>query len=594
MKRKLKLKRWHYYVIAAVVLLIALGVAGYIKREGIKYHVNSWRASGLLEDSIKSSKEEDWKEAERLAFAAWQLNEGNYETLKQLYLASQAQRSRYILVVSKMLFTHPEAKPEDRIDVLQLYLNLGDPVTFKALFAELESEEQMSPDAMALGVRFLQTRNDLSRALALVEELLKVRGNPADKLLAAEILSKIDDPSGKAQASAQRFIDELFRVETKPEIALSAYELLRLIPTEFWHLERFADADKRLQAISENHEVQPFTFLLAKEIEVHQFPENREIILQETTAEWIEKGPSALCEWLLRLGESKRILDLIEDNATSESSSLFRLVTLAAITEEQWGRAEKLLRNPHPQMRPSIVLGLQAAIAEKQGQAARSRSLWQQALSQAELASGQTALLEVAKLASRSGNAEVRNRAVTEALKRPSAISLPAADVAFLFEVLAENDEADDLLTVSRNLLASDRENPVLINNVVWLELIMETQREDCSELLRSLVEKFPDIPPLRSTLALSLMTNGKSEEALAMMTPTSSSATATRKSSSATHNAVTALAFARTGNLEQARSIHNQIQWSGMMEIEQAFFKKAFDEAFNPEPDESTLLPEN
>ena len=57
MKRKLKLKRWHYYVIAAAVLLIALGVVGFIKREGIRYYVNSWRASGLLEDSIKSSEE---------------------------------------------------------------------------------------------------------------------------------------------------------------------------------------------------------------------------------------------------------------------------------------------------------------------------------------------------------------------------------------------------------------------------------------------------------------------------------------------------------------------------------------------------------
>ncbi len=594
MKRKLKLKRWHYYVIAAVVLLIALGVAGFIKREGIRYYVNSWRASGLLEDSIKSSEEGDWKEAERLAFAAWQLNEGNYETLKQLYKASLEQRSRYILASSKMLFTHPEAKPEDRIDVLQLYLNLGDLVTFKALFGELRNEEQMSPDAMALGVRFLQARNDLPRALTLVDELLKARGDPADKLLAAEILSKIDDASGKAQANAQRFIDELFRVETEPEIALAAYELLRRIPTDSWHLERFADAENRLQAISANHEVQPSTFLLAKEFEVHQFPENRERILERTTAEWIEKNPSALCEWLLRLGESERILNLIEDNATRESSSLFRLVTLAAITEKQWERAEKLLRNPHPQMRPSIVLGLQAAIAEQQGQTARSRSLWQQALGQAELAPGQTALLEVAKLASRSGNAEVRNRAVTEALKRPSAISLPASDVAFLFEVLAEKDEADDLLTVSRNLLASDPENPVLINNVVWLELIMEVERKDYSELLRSLVERFPDIPPLRSTLALSLMTNGKSEEALAMMAPTFGSATAKRKNSSATDNAVAALAFARTGDLEQARPIYDQIQWSGMMEIEQAFFKKALDQALNPEPDESTLLPEN
>ena len=594
MKRKLKLKRWHYYVIAAAVLLIALGVVGFIKREGIRYYVNSWRASGLLEDSIKSSEEGDWKEAERLAFAAGQLNEGNYETLKQLYKASLAERSRYILAASKMLFTHPEAKPEDRIEVLQLHLDIGDLVTFKALFGELNNKEQMSPDAMALGVHFLQARNDLPRALTLVDELLKARGDPGDKLLAAEILLKVNDPSGKAKANAQRLIDELFQVESDPEIALAAFGLLRSIPVNFWHLERFADAKNRLQSISESYEVHTSAFLLAKELEVHQFPENRNRILEGTTTEWIEKGPAALCEWLLRLGESGRILTLIEDDDARESISLFRVVTLAAITEKQWERAEKLLRKPHPQMRPSIVLALQAAIAEQQNQTARSRSLWQQALSQAEMASGQSALLEVAKLASRSGNAEIRNRAVTEALKRPSAITLPASDVAFLFEVLAEKEEAEDLLTVSRNLLASDPENPVLINNVVWLELVMEERRSDYSGMLRSLVEKFPNIPPLRSTLALSLMTTGENEEALATMAPTFGSATAKRKNSSATDNAVAALAFARAGDLEQARPLYERIQWSGMMEIEQAFFKKALNQALNPEPDDATPLSEN
>ncbi len=584
MKRKLRLKRWHYYVIAASTLLVALGILGFIKREGIKHHVNSWRASGLLEDSLKAADREDWKESERLALAAWQLSEGHYGALKQLYRSSLQERSRHILSSSRMLFTHPEATAQDRIEVLALYLSLGDLVTFKVLFGQLNQEEQMSPDAMALGVRFLFAKNDFPRALALVDELLKSRGEPSDKLLAAQILSRLKDESGKAQANAQRFIDELFDEEGDPKIAISAFELLRAIPPQFWQLERFSDSRKRLDSISINHPVPPSTFLLERELEIHQFPENREKLIERTIEEWVEKNPAALFEWLLRLREAERILSLIEDTDPHSSSSLFRVVTLAAITMKDWKRAESLLRNPHPEMRPSIVLGLQAAIAEQQNQVSRSQALWQQALSQAEISPGQAALLEVAKLASRSGNAEVRNRAVTEALKRPSAISLPASDVAFLFDVLAQKNEVDDLLTVSRNLLNSDPENPVLINNVVWLELILEEQRQDHSELLRKLVGKFPDIPPLRSTLALSLMTNGKNEEALAIMSPTFGAATAKRKNSSATDNAVAALAFARSGDREQARPLFDKIRWSEMMEIEQAFFRKTITQALNPE----------
>ena len=122
----------------------------------------------------------------------------------------------------------------------------------------------------------------------------------------------------------------------------------------------------------------------------------------------------------------------------------------------------------------------------------------------------------------------------------------------------------------------------------------MEERRSDYSGMLRSLVEKFPNIPPLRSTLALSLMTTGENEEALATMAPTFGSATAKRKNSSATDNAVAALAFARAGDLEQARPLYERIQWSGMMEIEQAFFKKALNQALNPEPDDATPLSEN
>ena len=589
MKRKRKLKRYHYYTISITVLLIAVSALGYIKRQGIKYHVNSWRASGLLKDSLKSSEINEWKEAERLALAAWQLDDGNYKVVKQLYQSSMQQRSRYALAASKILFTHPEATTEDKIDVLGLYLNIGDIVTFKAMFGELSSDQQMLPDAMSLGVRFLYNRNDIPRALTLVDELLKSRGNSEDKLLAAKVLSKANDTSGKAQANAQRFIDELFQANEDPGFALAAFELLKEIPPKFWHLERFSDCESRLTAISEKQAVTSSSYLLAKEVKVHQFPENRESVLEQTTSEWKKKDPAALCEWLLRLGESARILKLSDEIDPRSNNSLFRIVTLAAITEKDWRQSESLLNDPHPQMRPSIVLGLQAAIAEQQGQIAKSRSLWQQAISQAELTSGQVALLEVAKLASRTGNADVRNRAVTEALKRPSAINLPASDVAFLFEALAEKDEVEDLLAISRNLLSSDPENPVLINNVVWLELVLEEQRQDYSGLLLGLVEKFPDIHSLRSTLGLSLLTNGKPAEAVAMMAPTFGNADTKQEASSATDIAVGSLAFASNGDREQAKELKEQIVWSEMMEIEQLFFKKAIERAMNPEPKQKT-----
>tara|TARA_R110000850_G_scaffold8214_3_gene30568 strand:+ start:524 stop:2278 length:1755 start_codon:yes stop_codon:yes gene_type:complete len=580
------LKKWHWMAGAAALLLIGLGTAAFIKREGIKYHLSAWRAGTLLEDSKEAAAENDWKEAQRLALAAWQLNEGGYETLKQLNEASKQEQSRYLLTTSRLLFEHPESTPEDRISVLGLFLDIGDSTTFKALFSQLSNQEQVTPDAMELGVRFLLARNDTARALTLVNELIQLRGTPKDRLLSAHILSRMGASNPAAGRNAQILIEELFQGDS--EIALPAFSLLRKIPQEQWQLERFSNATERLGRIEEDAEVPTQFWLLAFEIEMAAAPEDRAIILDQATADWKDTDPVPFYSWLLSLGEAERVLTTIDKSRATGTEEFFRVLLQANIAMKDWPEVNSLLSKPPSSMPPYLVLGLQAATLSQQNKKAASQTLWSRALSQAELATGQSSLLKLAKLAARAGNENIRNRAVTEALKRPSAVNLPVSEVGFLFSDLASNDAAEDLLAVSRNLLNSDPENPVLINNVAWLEIISGRGHPEITTVMKSMVERFPEMPSLRSTLALSHLTEGNSAEAVKVLGPIISEVNQGIASGSS-DQAVVSLALAQDGDTLRAKTLFEGIDWKQMMEIEANYFRKAIASELAPSEDETS-----
>ncbi len=566
----------------AGVLLIAFSTAAFIKRKGIKYHVSSWRATGLLGDAQEASEKGNWRESERLALAAWQLNQGNYEVLIQLYRSALKQKSQYLLATARMVFKHPESNFNDRIEALNIFLQVGDLVTFKSLFSELPNEEQDFPEAMALGVKYLMARSDFPRALTLVEELLRMRGNDSDKLFKARILARIESGNKSMTDETQRLIVELFHSDSDLSIALSAFSILKQIPKGDWQLERFVDANDRLVAIEKTREVPVQLWLLAFEIELAFSPSGQKTIVDQAISDWQDSEPAPLCSWLLSLGEADRVISLISLERARASESLFRLLVQANIALNDWATAQKLLDQPHPKMRFSIVYGLKAAIKSQQGEHAESDVLWSRALNQAELSTGQSTLLDLAKLASKSGNSDIRNRAMTEALRRPSAVNLPVSEVSFLFSDLASENESENLLTVSRNLLMTDPQNPVLINNVVWLELITQSSRKNLAKVMESLVAKHPKMNELRSTLALAFIQEGKVKDAVPVLGPIINEVSKGQASGSS-DQAVVALALAKNGDRLRAKALFQGIDWSQMMEIERQFFQKQISATLEP-----------
>jgi len=116
--------------------------------------------------------------------------------------------------------------------------------------------------------------------------------------------------------------------------------------------------------------------------------------------------------------------------------------------------------------------------------------------------------LEDPKLLPLGGNPALRDIALTEALKRPSSQTLASSDVSFLYPTLAENNRDEDLLHVSLGLLDSQPENPQLLNNVVWLELLR-------GRVDKERVEKLAAWPPQGRTRFLHHRTRRRRERSI-------------------------------------------------------------------------------
>ncbi|MEM9016756.1 MAG: hypothetical protein AAGC68_07060, partial [Verrucomicrobiota bacterium] len=492
------------------------------------------------------------------------------------FLSAKKNQSRHLLTAADALFEHPNATTEDRLQVLELSLEIGDLVKSRTRLLSLTQEELKQPDAMSLAVRFFLHRNDHRRALALVNELQEARGSLEDQLLAATVLAKTPSEKDKALLRAQDLIRALFMQDENTRIALSAFSLLRTIPKPLWQCSKFEDTGSRLETLQENGAVLPLSItLLGLEIEKRIKPGNTDRILDEAIAKYTESNRFNLCEWLLLIEEAERAITLLEGSGESQSPRHYSLLVRAHILKQDWAKAASLLAQPNPRVDPTLVSSLHALVYGKQGRLANSERHWERAFDHASMSGGRQALLDLAQFAAKSGNEEIRNRALTEALKRRSPVALPAKDVSFLFTHLASSDRAEDLLVISRSLLRGEPDNPILLNNVVWLELLLRGRSSGTLvSRVAEIAEKHPEITTLQSTLTLAYLLSGHEDLAHESFGRLSQSSP-----NSFTESDRAVLAYAKKQLGENSEEAVELIQWEDLMQVEVDFFRPALSE---------------
>lgn len=516
----------------------------------------------------------DWKRSERLCLAAWQLKEGDPDILRQLFVSARELKSKYLLIAGGALFDHPESSPKDRLTILDLHLQMGDYVSLKQMLTQLREEELKTPAAKHIGIRFFLARNDGLRALALTDRLLTLQQDPVDLLLAAEVYARVPTLDHASQDKAQDIIFDLFLHGEDSSVSLAAFSLISKIEKSFWKKPPLFSVETRLASLRNEGIPVPLPVeLLGTEVAMHLNPDLEEPLLEKAIATYGKSDPITLGHWFLQLNRPDLVEVLLSSEVASQSARASRLLISSLIDQKKWEPAARFLSQPHPEIPPTVLMSLRAVISQGLGQEANANAHWERAFDHAKLAAGRSGLIELARAADAAGKKTVLNRALTEALKRPSGISLATEDIAFLFAHLSASDESDDLLSISRNLLHSEPSNPVLINNVTWLELVHG--RTPRSSPIGALVAKHPDISALRSTWTLALLSEGRNEEALGVVAPLVASGIGSPDLSPTDH-AVIALAHQRNGINDLAASAKAAIDWDTLMTVERRFFNEA------------------
>lgn len=583
MRRIFRCRKRRLLMPGMVTAMAALAALLWLKRDAIEYRVEVKKADVLLEKSRWAAERRDWREAQRTAHEAWKLHPGEVGALRQLFEVLVGGKSGEAVAVGKSLFEHPRATTADRLAAIESALQAGDLVAVASMFTRLQTSERETPEAMELGARFFLARNHPTGALSLLDRLRLKRNEPGDLLLAADALTRTPTEGNVARSEAQRIIGELFHGQGTPEVSLQAFGLLARIPMAERELYHFADARKRLDVLSaEGAKVPVEAWLIADELELAAAPDRREEILSLSMDRWFATEPEVLGKWLLGLGESKRFLENVPRAIALENPEMLPVVTQALILENRWDRALSLLdRAPHG-TDPVVLHSLRAMIQGRLGKTKEANQNWARASRQAELVTGRGGLLRFAQLAALGGKTDLRDEALAEALKRPSSLQIPAADVAFLYPALAQKDRNGDLLQISEGLLAAEPENPQVLNNVVWLELLERQADESRVKKLEEYAAQFPSVIALRSTLAFAHLRAGRDEKALEALAPLRERIEAGEAETAPTDRALVALALARLGETEKSRELSKTVRWDKLMKAEREFFTAAIDEAID------------
>ena len=562
-------------LISTGLLLLLFGSLLFEKRRGILYHLSVWRADALVEKSITLGDQEQWKEASQIALASNQLLPGRIAALRQLYRSSLRAKADFLLSSARSLFSHPEATFAERVEVVRLFFGLGDQVTVAALLGEFPESEQSAPELLEIKARLLLLRNRPFDAYHIAEHLGKLRDNPEDILLAAESLARISSDQHSTQAEAQVLIHQLMGLSGPGDLALRAFALLGKIPREVWDVEQFASAESRLQEHLGGAAIPLPLRLLLTELEMRRSPERKTQILQDVIATESRENREALGEWLSSINEPQLVRSLFTKEEWGSSVNWYTLVVQSYLQELNWKKATEMLENPAPGIDPTILFGLRAIVTGAQDNDSGATQWWERGFRQAEIATGRNSLLQLAKLAASSGNEPIRNRAIAEALKRPSAIPIPSSDVAFVFSYLVEQDRPDDLLRISQGLLTNEPNNLLLINNVAWLSLLQHQTDSDSITKLEHTLANHSSVTGIRTTLALAYLQSGRLEAAetvLEGIPEKDKSGTAMKPSD----RAVWALFYEKQGKVAEAKELCEGLEWNRMMRLEREYFQDA------------------
>lgn len=550
-------------VVAGALLLVAFVAF----RSPLIKIVNGWRADRLAAEAHRHIQKGEWAEANRTALASMQL-EPNLPGLRSLLIAQVQTGDPNRLQAAIQLFSSPLADADDRARSLRVCLDVGDVVEAARLVASLPAEDRDHPPMRRELLRYLLKARNYRQAVLLVDRIPETKRPMELELLLANGLAESGEPDLRS-ITAERLHRVLIGQDR--ELALRAMNDLAAFPNSWIH-DKLARA--ALHRFENDPGLEPVEHLNLVFFQIGLQPENREAMVNWALANFGDDHADALLPWLQRLGEWQPIVDLTEAGRFPKPMPLevFQRRAAALLALRRFDALEAELRDPPVTIAEIPLLCHRAALASKRGEGGRSVALWQDALKRADRDRSRNWFYMISRIAARSGDDHIELEALARGIERPRGVPPVAANLQRLFEWLYEQGDTERLLEISYLLLERERGNPTLVNNFHYLKVLHGSVTERDLEALQGLVDRFPEQPHFRSSLALALLKGGKSQDALRVLEDLPSK----RPERSDAWKAIHAAVLTSLGRKAEARQLAAGVDWNNVSKLEAKFLEQS------------------
>jgi len=581
-------RRAQLLVFGGLLILLSLAGLAVWQKPRVMAFAQNVSATRQMERATAAWSNGDARKAFDTALRVWDLKPNQIETLRLLLDAGGELREPRLLVVATGLMEHPQATLDDQIAVLQAVNDAGATEDFAAFYRELPSPLLASPEVRFEHLRWLTGQGKAEQVINILadmrpedELLTNAKHGPAVGVLRWRALMQFADSihdeeaGGIAASLLERYAGDAMASDEMESLLV---DLCRLPP------ERFPGSIAlRLLKVFEIPEVVHLVQLngdptVAVTLRMASQPQQREALLEQAVATFGATHTEAVCLWLERLGENRRVLDLVEakvDELSSLTPELYSCRVRSLIAEKQDRDALAALDDPVDgvdRVDAAIVRAWVAARLDLPNEVAGS---WQLAMWAAGLDSANNHYLKIAQAAKRAEQIDI----AAEALVKASASQLgrfPSGENAsWVIEYLMNEDRPEDLYQITKRMLAV-RQHPALLNNALYLSLICTTNSEpedSVIEVAEQLAEHSSRHPEVRNTLALYYFLAGRGNDALALY-QTEEFKRKEWQEMRAAGRATLALVLSANAAIEPFNEVLAAVEWNAMSTLERHFYQ--------------------
>lgn len=547
----------HRKKVIFVFLLIAFAGA-FLAYRPAQRAFKTWRAESLVEEAQDFADAGDWEEVRRTAVASLQ-NESSIEALRLLAISAIKTNDPRSLQFVYSLFTHPEAGTGDRALALERALISGDLINSSQMVRSLSEEDQKDPTVHYHIVKWLLLSRQFQEAIRLADASpIEPRDPALDMLLAKGVAGS--GLEGAREVTTAR-LESLMKGDDR-DLALQVLSFMPFLQ-DGWIYEPLAEAT--IKRFEEDPDLRVTDRLNLEFLRIGLKKVEQDEVIETAIAKYQESNPSELIVWLKRIGESKRIVELTESESAKSNPDLFSERIGALERLGLWEQLEDELQEPSVFIAEPVLLSAQATAAFRTGDKIKFFRCWQDAVKAAKLDLNQNWFYRLAAVAGQLQDTDRQMEALVEGIKHPMGKPPNASSLSSLFQWLLDRGETERLLEVSYALLRREPENPLLINNHLYLKALHGQVNDKDVANLRSLVEAFPKQNGIRDSLALVLLQNGEPQAALDELKMISSEPAGLSPSG----QAVFAKALQKLGREDEAVQLGGKIDWESLTEAE-------------------------